>query len=147
VIQISQLNSNLKLRPKQNEVKVESKEIFPDLFQLTGFSDQIYSEAKIIFGKFTIEIELYIINQTDQIQKNINISYFSLISEDGKKTQQIFKDKSKHPMLLPGQSAMVRKILSYDQQKEYQFFAEFTFQNNAGLIMDIIKTDSFDIPV
>ncbi len=50
-------------------------------------------------------------------------------------------------MLLPGQSAMVRKILSYDQHKEYQFFAEFTFQNNAGLIMDIIKTDSFDIPV
>lgn len=91
-------------------------------------------------------MEIFIVNRTDQILKNLNINFYSLMQQE-EETKQKLLDKLKNPYLLPEESIVLYKTLQYDASKEFKFFAEISYQNNAGIIMGYITTNkiSFNI--
>lgn len=114
--------------------------------QLTGYSDPIYSEAIVSFNRNDIDIEVFILNRTTTVLKNVNIDFFS-VNNDNKKTNLRLMDKQRCSYLMPNDSALLSKTIAYDSSKEFQLFGEISYQNNAGIIMGYLKTAniSFDI--
>ena len=77
---------------------------------MTGYSDPIYAEAFVQFNKYNIDLEIYILNRTDTILKNINIDFFSMVS--GEETTNLrLIDKLKNSYLMPEESIMLYKTL------------------------------------
>lgn len=82
------------------------------------------------FNKYSIDLEVYILNRTDTVLKNINMNFYSMVSEQKTASLRLM-DKLKTPYLMPDESVMLYKTLQYDASKEFQLFGEVSYQNNA----------------
>lgn len=92
--------------------------------------DPIYSEAFVTFNKYSIDLEIYMLNRTDTILKNVDTSFYSVVAE-GKNSNLRLMDKVKTNYLMPDESTILYKTLQYDASKEFQLFGEISYQNNA----------------
>ena len=82
------------------------------------------------FNKYNIDLELFLLNRTSSVLKNVNINFYSVSSEKTNSSLKLI-DKIRTPYLMPDQSAILFKTLQYDASKEFQIFAEISYQNNA----------------
>lgn len=69
-------------------------------------------------------------NRTTNVLKNITVTFYSFRNEQ-KITNLRMIDKLKIPYLMPEESTLQFKTLQYEVSKEFQFFAEVSYQNNA----------------
>lgn len=120
---------------------------YKNLIQLTGYSDPIYAEAFVCFNKHNIDLEIYLLNRTESVLKNININFYSILTEDTSATNLRLMDKLKTSYIRREESIILHKTLQYNAAKEFKLFAEISYQNNAGIIMGYMKTNeiSFNI--
>lgn len=123
----------------QDQKKVTSK--LKNLVQLTGYSDPIYAECTFKFTKYNIDLEVFLLNRTDSILKNLNINFFSSVNLKGLQNLRLL-EKVKLPYLMPGENTSIYKSLKYNVNKEFQFFGDISFENNAGTPMATIRTNN-----
>lgn len=82
------------------------------------------------FNKYNIDLELYLLNRTTSVLKNVCINFYSIASEQKASSLRLI-DKLRTAYLMPDQSTILFKTLQYDAGKEFQLFAEISYQNNA----------------
>jgi coatomer subunit beta len=128
----------------QDQKKVTSK--LKNMVQLTGYSDPIYSECTFKFTKYNIDLEVFMLNRTDSILKNVNINFFSSVNMKGLQNLRLL-EKVKLPYLMPGESTSIYKSLKYNVNKEFQFFGDISFENNAGTPMGNIRTNNINFNI
>lgn len=92
--------------------------------------DPVYAESFVSFNKYNIDLELFLLNRTSSVLKNVCISFYSVASEQKNSSLRLL-DKLRTPYLMPDQSTILFKTLNYDASKEFQLFAEISYQNNA----------------
>ena len=56
-------------------------------------------------------------------------------------------ERVKLPYLMPGENTSVYKSLKYDVNKEFQFFGDISFENNAGIPMGNIRTENINFNI
>lgn len=128
----------------QDQRKVTSK--LKNLVQLTGYSDPIYAECTFKFTKYNIDLEVFLLNRTDSILKNVNINFFSTVKNKDMQNLRLL-EKVKLPYLMPGENTSVFKSLKYNVNKEFQFFGDISFENNAGIPMGNIRTSNINFNI
>ena len=136
---------NKKINITDSKKNFDSK--FKNLIQLTGYSDPIYAEAFVCFNKYNIDLEIYLLNRTESVLKNININFYSILTENSSNINLRLMDKVKTSYIRREESIVLYKTLQYNAAKEFKLFAEISYQNNAGIIMGYMKTNeiSFNI--
>ncbi len=84
----------------------------------------------MVFNKYNIDLEIYMLNRTNSMLKNISLNFYS-VTADPKASNLRLMDKLKAPYLLPEESIVLHKTLQYDAASELQLFGEISYQNNA----------------
>jgi coatomer subunit beta len=128
----------------QDQKKLTSK--LKNLVQLTGYSDPIYAECTFKFTKYNIDLEVFLLNRTDSILKNVNINFFSAVKVKELQNLRLL-EKVKLPYLMPGENTSIYKSLKYNVNKEFQFFGDISFENNAGIPMGSIRTNNINFNI
>ena len=82
------------------------------------------------FNKYNLDLELFLLNRTNSVLKNVSINFYSVASEQKNSSLRLI-DKLRTPYLMPDQSVVLFKTLQFDASKEFQLFAEISYQNNA----------------
>ena len=70
------------------------------------------------------------LNRTNSVLKNVHLNFYS-VTTDNKNTSLRLIDKLRTAYLMPDQSVVLFKTLQFDVAREFQLFAEITYQNNA----------------
>ena len=94
---------------------------------MTGYSDPIYAEAFVNFNKYNIDLEIFVLNRTDQVLKNICFNFFSILNGSNQNQNLRLMDKLRNPYLMPEESVLLFKTLQYDASKEFKIFSEISY--------------------
>lgn len=70
------------------------------------------------------------LNRTNSVLKNVHINFYSVSTDKANNSLRLI-DKLRTAYLMPDQSSALFKTLHYDASKEFQIFAEISYQNNA----------------
>ena len=63
------------------------------------------------FNKYNIDLEIFVLNRTDQVLKNICFNFFSILSGSNQNQNLRLIDKLKNPYLMPEESVLLFKTL------------------------------------
>ena len=114
------------------------------LVQLTGTSDPIYIEAFVYLNRFDTYLELVLINRTNEIFKNLSMSFFSV--GDSESTNKTL-DSIDNILLKDSATVNLYKTQKITPKDAMYIAANLTFENTRGEIVMNIMTSEITLEI